>query len=144
MFVGPHSEWRNQRFLLVYQFFGKLFFLVTSLYLVYIIARVYARTREKEKAWRRGIYSLAAALVLAVPVLWIFKNFPQDDSYPFGFVNVRPLPGSTLPKYQSEGSTDGEADCHVTHRSYGRSPSSSNPSASSRSSSSYGRRACPR
>lgn len=57
---------------------------------------VYARTREREKAWKFGIYCLAGALVLAMPVNAIFQKGPllQEDPdiymwiHPFKFTKV--------------------------------------------------------
>lgn len=38
---------------------------------------VFARTREKEKAWKFGIYCLAGAAVLSVPVTAAFMKGPE-------------------------------------------------------------------
>jgi hypothetical protein len=37
----------------------------------------YARTREKEQAWRFGIYCFLGALILATPVTKIFELGPN-------------------------------------------------------------------
>lgn len=47
--------------------------------------RVYARTREREKAWRLGAYSLAGSL-LAAPVVCVVFEGPAG----FHFFEVRP------------------------------------------------------
>lgn len=36
----------------------------------------YARTREREKAWKFGIYCLAGAAVLAIPLCKVFEQGP--------------------------------------------------------------------
>lgn len=38
---------------------------------------VFARTREKEKAWKFGIYCFAGAAILAMPVTAMFMKGPQ-------------------------------------------------------------------
>jgi hypothetical protein len=59
----------------------------------------YARTREREKAWKFGGYCLLAALILAAPVCKLFQNGPlvgvTDEDIPklmyrhdFTFVEV--------------------------------------------------------
>jgi len=42
--------------------------------------RVYARTREREAAWKLGAYCLGGALILAPLVNLIFRK--KDEHYP--------------------------------------------------------------
>ena len=37
---------------------------------------VFARTREREKAWKFGVYCLAAAVILAIPFTAMFQEGP--------------------------------------------------------------------
>ena len=57
-----------------YLFFAKLFYIGTSLYIVFLMMFAYARTREREKAWKFGMYCLILAAVLAMPVTKIFER----------------------------------------------------------------------
>lgn len=82
------SPYANERFLLVYNFCGKIFYIISSLYIVFLMMRLYARTREREKAWKLGIYCLGVSAVLATPVAAIFKNFPRENQYGFTFSQV--------------------------------------------------------
>jgi len=73
----PFASW-----IFAWNFILKLFYISSSLYIVFLMMRVYARTREREKGWRLGIYSLAGALLLMMPVTGIFE---RDN---FTFVEV--------------------------------------------------------
>ena len=52
----------------IWNFTLKVLYLTTSFYILAIMMKVYARTREQEKAWKLGAYCLGAAIVLG-PVL---------------------------------------------------------------------------
>ena len=43
----------------------KIFYLSSSFYLVFIMMKVFPRTRERERAWKLAIYSVVGSLVLA-------------------------------------------------------------------------------
>ena len=53
----PWSSWWN--------FVLKIFYITSSFYIILIMMKVYARTREREKAWKLGAYCLGGSLVLA-------------------------------------------------------------------------------
>jgi ER lumen protein retaining receptor len=89
VFVRDASPFAGQRFLLVYNFCGKIFFIASSLYIVFLMMRVFARTREREKAWKLGMYCIVGPAVLATPVAAIFKGFPLENPYGFRFSQVR-------------------------------------------------------
>jgi ER lumen protein retaining receptor len=59
-------------FLGFWNFSLKVFYISSSLYIVFLMTRVYARTREREKAWKMGIWSVAGSLVTAPVVAAIF------------------------------------------------------------------------
>lgn len=52
----------------------KLFYLTSSLYVVFIMMKVFPRTRERERAWKLGIYSVIGSLVLAPLTILIFER----------------------------------------------------------------------
>ncbi len=52
----------------------KNFYILSSFYIVLIMMRVYARTREREKAWRMGAFCLGGAAFTAPIVALIFKG----------------------------------------------------------------------
>ena len=65
--VPPWTSWWNTVF--------KLFYITTSAYIVYLMMRVFARTREKEYAWKLGTWSLAGSLVSAPLVCLTFRGW---------------------------------------------------------------------
>lgn len=62
---------------LVWNIAFKLFYLASSFYIVFIMMKVFSRTREKEQAWKLGIWSVFGSLVLSPVVILIFeRKFP--------------------------------------------------------------------
>ena len=59
-------------FLGFWNFSLKVFYISSSLYIVFLMTRVYARTREREKAWKLGIWSVLGSVVGAPIVAAIF------------------------------------------------------------------------
>lgn len=51
--------------LAVWNFVLKNFYILSSFYIIFLMMRVYARTREREKAWRLGAYCLVGSVILA-------------------------------------------------------------------------------
>ncbi|TID15899.1 Repressible high-affinity phosphate permease [Venturia nashicola] len=64
-------------FIYFWNFCLKLFYISSSAYIVFLMMSVFARTREKEKAWKFGIYCFAGAAILAMPVTAMFMHGPQ-------------------------------------------------------------------
>lgn len=60
--IRPHN-WKEP-----YLVFFKLFYIASSVYIIYIMMRVFPRTRERERAWKLALGSIAVSLVLA-PIL---------------------------------------------------------------------------
>lgn len=60
--------------LLIWNFVFKIFYISSSLYIIFLMMRVYARTREREKAWKFGAACLVGSAVLAPFVMMIFKK----------------------------------------------------------------------
>lgn len=58
-----------------WNFVLKIFYILSSLYIIALMMRVYARTREREKAWRLGALCLGGAIVAAPFVTIIFKKW---------------------------------------------------------------------
>ncbi|PQE31433.1 ER lumen retaining receptor protein [Rutstroemia sp. NJR-2017a WRK4] len=55
----------------------KIFYILSSLYIIFLMLRVYARTRERETAWKLGGICLVGSVALA-PVLLIVENLVKD------------------------------------------------------------------
>ncbi|ETN37602.1 uncharacterized protein HMPREF1541_07224 [Cyphellophora europaea CBS 101466] len=64
--VPPTHSWWN--------FLLKNFYIWTSWYIIYIMLRVFARTREREKAWKLGAYALGGSIAATIPVGLIFEG----------------------------------------------------------------------
>ncbi|OJJ51314.1 hypothetical protein ASPZODRAFT_12150 [Penicilliopsis zonata CBS 506.65] len=54
--------------------FFKIFYILSSIYIIALMMKVYPRTREREKAWKLAIWSVGGSIVLAPIVLWIFSS----------------------------------------------------------------------
>ena len=59
----------------LWNFVLKIFYILSSLYIIVLMMRIYARTREREKAWRLGAFCLGGAIVAAPFVTLIFKKW---------------------------------------------------------------------
>ena len=58
----------------IWNFVLKNFYIWSSLYIIYIMLRVFARTREREKAWKLGAYALGGSILLTPIVGLIFDR----------------------------------------------------------------------
>ncbi|KAL2432895.1 ER lumen protein-retaining receptor [Exophiala dermatitidis] len=67
--VRPSLSWWN--------FILKNFYIWSSIYIIVLMTRVYARTREREKAWKWGAYAAGASLVAAPIVSLIFNGWKR-------------------------------------------------------------------
>ena len=52
----------------------KIFFITSTSYILFIMTRVYPRTREREKAWKLGMYCLGGSAVAAPIVLLLVRH----------------------------------------------------------------------
>ncbi|EMC99523.1 hypothetical protein BAUCODRAFT_144935 [Baudoinia panamericana UAMH 10762] len=59
----------------VWNFILKIFYIASSAYIVFLMMRVYPRTREKEYGWKLAIWSLAGSAISAPFVTLIFKGW---------------------------------------------------------------------
>ena len=73
-----------------------MFYIASSAYIVFLMVSVYARTREREKAWRFGMYCLGGAAAVALPLTAVFQHGPTTGKegtpmyyHPFIFSEVR-------------------------------------------------------
>ncbi|KAI9705007.1 MAG: hypothetical protein M1836_006787 [Candelina mexicana] len=68
----------------------KNFYILSSLYIIILMMRVYARTREREKAWKLGAMCLGGSLVSAPIIALIFQKFqratPLQMVYAFSLI----------------------------------------------------------
>ncbi|KAE8144917.1 ER lumen protein retaining receptor-domain-containing protein [Aspergillus avenaceus] len=56
----------------IYNVFFKLFYIISSFYIIFLMMNVYPRTRERERAWKLAMGSVAVSLVLAPILIPIF------------------------------------------------------------------------
>jgi hypothetical protein len=64
----------------------KLFYLASSFYMIFLMMKVFPRTRERERAWKLGLWSVAGSLVLApIAILVLEGGFPD-----YWFIEVSP------------------------------------------------------
>lgn len=68
--VPPTLSWWN--------FILKNFYIWSSIYIIVLMTRVYARTREQEKAWKWGGYAAGASFVAAPLVSLIFNGWKRS------------------------------------------------------------------
>jgi hypothetical protein len=52
----------------------KIFYILSSVYILFLMLRVYARTRERETAWKLGASSLVGSAIGAPFIMMIFKS----------------------------------------------------------------------
>ena len=64
-----------------YLVFFKLFYIISSFYIILLMMKVYPRTREREKAWKLALWSLGGSIVLA-PILPAFYK----EGYPYHWI----------------------------------------------------------
>jgi hypothetical protein len=96
----------------------KIFYILSSLYILFLMLRVYARTREREKAWKLGGVAFVGSAIAAPFIMMIFKKKAIWSFVEVRYTNIPPSTQDLVP------------DISIP-RSVGLSPSSSNPSASS-------------
>lgn len=70
----------------LWNFTLKLFYMASSVYIIFVMLRVYARTREREKAWKLGGFCLGVSVIGAPLVMLIFRRKTE-----WGFSEVRKL-----------------------------------------------------
>jgi hypothetical protein len=73
LWVPPAVSWWN--------FILKNFYIISSLYIIALMMRLYPRTREREKSWRLGAYCLGGSIVLTPVVIVINLAAKQRTSF---------------------------------------------------------------
>ncbi|KAI9371662.1 ER lumen protein retaining receptor-domain-containing protein [Aspergillus egyptiacus] len=58
-----------------YNVIFKFFYLISSFYTIFLMMKVFPRTRERERAWKMGLGSVGVSLVLAPVVIPIFSEY---------------------------------------------------------------------
>ena len=81
-----------------WNFCFKIFYIASSAYIVFLMTSVYARTREREKAWKFGMWCLGGAVVLAMPVNAIFQKGPRLHADPDIYLWNHPFKPSEVSK----------------------------------------------
>ena len=71
--------------LYLWNFVLKIFYISSSIYIIILMTRVYARTREREKGWRLGGYAAGGSLILGPIVTLIFKRWGGSTPYQVWF-----------------------------------------------------------
>lgn len=66
----------------IWNFVLKNFYIISSFYIIFLMMRVYARTREREKSWRLGAYCLGGSVILA-PIMTVIADRKRT-----GFVEI--------------------------------------------------------
>ena len=79
--VPPWYSWWN--------FVLNLFYISSSAYIVYLMMRVFARTREKEYGWKLATWSLAACLVSSPLVCMVFRGWKYTTFTEVRYAHVR-------------------------------------------------------
>jgi NADH:ubiquinone oxidoreductase subunit 4 (subunit M) len=54
---------------------SQIFYTLSSLYIIFLMTSVYARTREREKAWKFGLYCLAGSVIVAPFWYLVFQKW---------------------------------------------------------------------
>ncbi|KAF1930592.1 uncharacterized protein M421DRAFT_412843 [Didymella exigua CBS 183.55] len=58
----------------IWNFTLKIFYTLSSFYIIFLMTSVYARTREREKAWKLGMYCLLGAVAMAPLWYLVFSS----------------------------------------------------------------------
>ncbi|KAH7034218.1 ER lumen protein retaining receptor-domain-containing protein [Macrophomina phaseolina] len=74
-YTSPFGDWHRW-----WNFVLKIYFITTSAYIVFVMTRVFARTREREKAMKLGGYATLGSLLLTPVMTGIFHKW-----HPFTF-----------------------------------------------------------
>lgn len=56
----------------------KLFYLTSSFYVVFLMMKVFPRTRERERAWKLGLWSVVGSIVMAPIAIAILEREWND------------------------------------------------------------------
>ena len=124
------EEPRNIITLGLWNFFLKIFYILSSLYIIFLMMRVYGRTHERERAWKFGYACLGGSLLVAVPAM-----LALTPSYFWSLFEVRD-------RMRKKGLTWNYQLTNPKNSTYGPFPRSSNQFASCPNYFSYAKRPC--
>ncbi|KJX96317.1 er lumen protein retaining receptor [Zymoseptoria brevis] len=65
----------------LWNFVLKILYIATSLYTIFLMMRVHARTREKEYGWKLAIWSLAGSVISAPLVSLLFNGWKRSTLF---------------------------------------------------------------
>lgn len=65
----------------MWNFSLKIFYIASSFYIIFLMTSVYARTREREKAWKFGLYCLLGSVLIAPFWYLIFREFTRGTGF---------------------------------------------------------------
>ncbi|KAF2711898.1 ER lumen protein retaining receptor [Pleomassaria siparia CBS 279.74] len=74
-YTSASADWEH-----TWNFSLKIFYTLSSLYIIFLMTNVYARTREREKAWKLGMYCLLGSVVMAPFWYLIFRQWVLGHS----------------------------------------------------------------
>ncbi|KAL2013034.1 hypothetical protein VTN00DRAFT_559 [Thermoascus crustaceus] len=73
--LSRHSAWVTlDGRLQWYNVFLKIFYILSSLYIVVLMVKVYPRTREREKSWKLALWSVIGSLALT-PIVYVITHY---------------------------------------------------------------------
>ncbi|ORY08071.1 ER lumen protein retaining receptor-domain-containing protein [Clohesyomyces aquaticus] len=75
--MSPTKDWEH-----TWNFSLKIFYTLSSLYIIFLMTSVYARTREREKAWKFGMYCLGGSIIIAPFWYLIFRKMVPGANHP--------------------------------------------------------------
>jgi hypothetical protein len=93
VFVTRYTDLFRESY--AWNYFFKVFYLLSSFYTIGVMRFVYPRTREREVAWKLSALVLVACLTISPFVMLIF-----DPANWWGFQEVRSIPLSPLASYR--------------------------------------------
>lgn len=73
----------------LWNFVLKLFYLISSAYIVFLMVRVFPRTREKEYGWKLALWSLAGCLVTAPLIDLVIRGWQKTTFTEVSHSNIR-------------------------------------------------------
>jgi hypothetical protein len=123
----------------VYNIIFKIFYILSSFYIIGLMQWVFPRTREKELAWKLGAACFFGALLLSPFTMLIFQGKDEWSMFYVSYSQSTDFPAPPTPNLQRFIDTP----IHPGRSGSGTSPTSSSPSAYSRSSFSSARPPCP-
>jgi hypothetical protein len=80
------NQWTADK---VYLIFFKLFYIFSSFYIVFLMVKVFARTREREKSWKLASWSVLCSAIGAPIAIAIWSAIEKEEYPQRWFTEVR-------------------------------------------------------